>query len=118
MKYVLFVLLATISLGCFAAEPVFINSYEDAIENKNKTVLVIFGSDWCGNCIKLKEELNHFDLDDCIICIVDVEKRKDLSKEYGVKAYPTSVIIKNKKEISRKIGYKKLDFERWMNKNK
>jgi len=111
-------LLVATSLSCSAADPVFTNNYEEAIENKKSSVLVVFGSDWCGNCIKLKDEIDQINLEDYVVCIVDVEKRKDLGKEYKVRSYPTSIIMKNKKEVSRKIGYKKSDFERWIDQNR
>lgn len=119
MKYLMsLVLIVATSLSCLGAEPVFTNNYEEAIENKDSSVLVIFGSDWCGNCIKLKEDIDQFNLEDYVICIVDVEKRKDLGKEYKIRSYPTSIVMKNKKEISRKVGYRKMDFEKWIDQNR
>lgn len=111
-------LLSVASLNCLAADPVFVNSYEEAVGFEDVPVLVIFGTKWCGSCNNLKNNMSKMNLDDYVVCVVDVEERKDLGAEYKVRSYPTSVVINNKKEISRKIGYKKNEFEKWVSQNR
>jgi len=92
--------------------------YEEVIEKRNENILVIFGTEWCGSCIKLKNDLDSLNLDNYTICIVDVEEREDLGKKYSISSYPTSLIIKNKEVISKKVGYKKEDYTKWLSKNR
>ena len=103
------------AITSIAAEPVFVN-YEEAMESENS--VVIFGTDWCSNCVKLKKDLKNINFDKYVVCILDSEKEKDLSNQYQVNSYPTSVVIKKGKEVSRKIGYRKLDYQKWIDKNR
>jgi len=118
VKYIMAFLLSVSSLVCFASDPVFVENYEQAVAFENQPVLIIFSVEWCGSCVNLKNNINKMNLNDYVVCIVDAEERKDLRMEYNINSYPTSLIIKNKKEISRKIGYRKFEFERWLKQNK
>lgn len=100
-----------------AADTTFVDSYENAV-SKDTKVLLIFSTEWCGYCKKLKNDLKSSDLQGYTVCIVDAEKRKDLSKKHKVKSYPTSVIIKNHEETSRITGYEKKDYEEWLESNR
>lgn len=90
-------------------------SYEQALEKK-ENVLVIFGTDWCGACKSLKKDLPKLNLN-CDVCVLNAEKRKDLVEKYEIKSYPTSIILKNREVISKKIGYSKKDYKNWLEKN-
>lgn len=100
----------------FAKDPVFVNSYEQAIESE-KNVLLVFSTDWCGYCSKLKKDFNKLDFSDYVVCVIDAEKDVVISKKYKINSYPTSVILNNKKEVSRKTGYSK-DYNFWLEKNR
>jgi thiol-disulfide isomerase/thioredoxin len=110
--------LAAISTTVFAASPVFVDDYEKAISNKDRNVLVILGTDWCSHCVKLKREVNSLNLDDYVVCVVDAEERKDIKKQHSVSSYPTSLILVNGKEVSRKSGYDKKSYEGWLESNR
>ena len=101
-----------------AAEPVFSKKYEDALAQEDSNVLVIFGTEWCGYCNKLKRDINSLGFDDYTVCVVDADTRKDLRDKYGVKSYPTSIIVRNNKEVSRISGYDKEDYEKWLESNR
>jgi len=107
-------------LACpsYGAGPDFVNDYEKATSTKDKNVLVIIGTEWCGGCVRLKEALKSANLDDYVVCVVDAEERKDISKKHSVSAYPTSVILFNKEEMSRKKGYEKSSYDKWLEKNR
>jgi thioredoxin-related protein len=100
-----------------AAETTFVESYEKAV-SKDSNVLLIFGTEWCGYCKKLKNDLKSLNLSDYKICVIDAEKRKDLDQKYGIKSYPTSVIVRSNKEISRIIGYDKKEYKEWLDSNR
>ena len=117
MRCILSFILMAFSTAVFAASPVFMDNYEEAVSSKNKNVLIVFGTDWCGHCVKLKKELNSLNLDDYVVCVVDAEERKDIRKKYSVSSYPTSIIINNEKEVSRKSGYDKA-YKSWLESNR
>ena len=94
----------------------YVQTYEQAMEIENKKVLVIFGADWCQYCQKLKGDLNLFDLDEYVVCMVNADERAELKGKYSFKTLPTSLIILNRKEISRKSGYTKQDYMGWLKK--
>ena len=96
----------------------YVQTYEQAMEIENKKVLVIFGADWCLYCQKLKGDLNILDLDEYVVCMVDADERAELKIKHSFKMLPTSLILLNRKEISRKSGYLKQDYMGWLKKNK
>lgn len=102
----------------FAADAVFVDAYEKAVAREDANVLVVFGTDWCTYCHKLEKDLKSLGLEDYTICVVDADKNKELRKQYGVKSYPTSVIVRNKKEVSRKSGYVRDEYENWLESNR
>lgn len=100
------------------AEPVFVESYEEAISKEDARVLVIFGAKWCKYCRILKEDLDSLDLDGYTVCVVDVDSRKDLARKHETKSLPTSLVLENKKEVSRHVGYEKEGYQAWLNSNR
>jgi thioredoxin-related protein len=96
----------------------YVQTYEQAMEIENKKVLVIFGADWCLYCQKLKGDLDLLNLDDYVVCMVDADERADLKGKHSFKMLPSSLILLNRKEISRKSGYTKQDYMGWLKKNK
>lgn len=106
--------LANVSLS---APPVFENDYEKAVESEGK-VLVIFGTNWCRYCKYLKKDMDSLNLDNYTVCVIDAEKRKDLIKKHGLNSYPTSIILEQKKESTRKSGYEKKEYQSWLDANR
>jgi len=84
-----------------------------------KQLLLIFGADWCPYCKVLKKDIETLNISEYIVCIIDTDKNSKLVDEYRIKGLPTSVVLDfNKKELSRKVGYKKNDYEIWLGNNK
>lgn len=78
------------------------------IISENKLVLVDFYAEWCGPCKMLvpiiheiKEELS----DKVYVIKVNVDEEEDLSTKFNIFSIPTLVLIKDGKELDRKIGY-------------
>lgn len=78
------------------------------IINKNNLVLVDFYAEWCGPCkmlapiiSEIKEELK----DKVYVIKVNVDEDEELSNKFGIYSIPTLVLIKDGKEIDRKVGY-------------
>lgn len=121
----LLIVASVISFGAraYGENAYFVDNLPDAIslsEDTHKPVLLIFSAKWCKFCRILKEDLQEQKavqtLDNYIVCVIDTDKNKDLSKEYRVKNMPDSRILKDKKEISQKIGYEDLDkYLVWIN---
>lgn len=106
----------------YAQGPSIVNSLEDAMalsESTKMPTLVIFGAEWCGYCTGLKNDINNGELnkelDSYIICYIDVDKNKDVKKEYKVRNLPDSRILKNKIETEKITGYEKNRYKKWIN---
>jgi thiol:disulfide interchange protein len=106
-------------------EEIKINSYEDAInesERTKKPVLLFFTADWCGYCQKMKNNTMKDEkvkdiLKNYIVFYIDVDKNIDLSKKYYIKSLPTCIITNHQeKNIKYKKGYVgSTDFYNWLN---
>lgn len=101
-----------------ATSSAFADSYEEAVANKDRKVLVVLGADWCHYCRVLKEHLQKADLKGYVVCVIDVDDRPDLKKKHGAKSMPTSVVIVNGKEESRKIGFARAEYDAWLEENR
>jgi thioredoxin-like negative regulator of GroEL len=95
-------------------KPVFVDKYEEAVAIQGKKILFVFGSEWCGYCTVLKRDLKDMKLDGYVVCIVDVDQRPDLKRLYRASLLPTSVILKEGKEVGRKQGYSKEQYKNWL----
>lgn len=120
MKFLLLFLVLIFSSISFGAEDavIFNDDYNTSVElsiEDNKPLIVIFSAEWCEYCNKLKGEvLENFLIKDSIICIIDTDKNKSLTKKFKIKTLPTSIILINGVEQKRKIGYKNSkDYVSW-----
>lgn len=69
--------------------------------------LIDFYADWCGPCKIMSpifEELAEDYKDKIELKKVDVEAKGEMAAKYGVMSIPTFVILKDGKEVDRKIG--------------
>lgn len=115
MKKIFYCALAfVLGSASFGGEPEFLNQYEEAVSLKGKKVLLIIGADWCGGCVRLKKDLKSLGLEGYAVCVVDADERPDVCKRHSVSAYPTSLILSEGEEVSRKNGYEKRSYERWL----
>lgn len=120
-KYIIPILIAIcLNSLCFADPSIFVSNYNDAqllSQKINRPILLIFRADWCNHCDEMKEDLslNLSVLDNTIVCYIDYDKNKQLIKNYKIKSVPTIVVLKDNKEISRKVGYKNIiDLTQWL----
>lgn len=83
-------------------------TYEEALEiskQNGKNILIDFSAVWCANCFELKEkvfeseELKNIIENNLIFIEVDVDKRKDIAKEFDIKWLPWIIIIDKEKNI-------------------
>lgn len=83
-----------------------------------QNVVLIFSASWCVHCNNLKNDLANIEgFDNKIICILDSDKEKQLSRQFKVKSLPTSILLNsNGQEVSRLSGYNKTSYQKWLNK--
>jgi protein disulfide-isomerase len=118
-----FVAAAALSMS---AKPGWLEDYEKGKElgkKDNKLVLVEFtGSDWCGWCIKLdkeilsKTEFKEFAKKNLVLVELDFPKNKSqstktketnkaLREKYGVRGYPTIIVLNSEGKKVGELGY-------------
>jgi len=69
--------------------------------------LLDFYADWCGPCKVMSpifEEIEKDYVGQIEFQKVDVESESDLASKFGVMSIPTFVLVKDDKEIDRKVG--------------
>lgn len=135
-------LLVTSVLGFRAADRVtageggdWLTSWEEAVKaskESGKPILADFtGSDWCGWCIKLREEVFETEAfkkwagENVILLELDFPRRKQLSEDlkkqnaelkdkFGIRGYPTILFLDGEgKELGRS-GYKRGGPDVWI----
>ena len=124
--YLAFLVSMLIGANAEAKPPVFMTNYESAkkvSKNLGFDVLVIFSADWCKYCKTLKKDLSKdlsvSELQDLIICIVDVDSNPQLKRSYQVSSIPDSVYLSKNKVKSRRKGYNDLgNYLKWLKSNK
>lgn len=126
-------LLTALTLFCLLSIPVFaadngwqtnLEAAKKIAEKDNKVILMDFsGSDWCGWCIKLDKEVfsqaafKDYAKDNLILVMVDFPKKKQLDaatkaankalmEKYGVKGFPTVVLVDSKGTVIAQTGYR------------
>jgi thioredoxin-related protein len=81
-------------------------------------ILVIFGSDSCVFCDKLKTDINNQTLieyiDPYIVCYVDLNEYPQYKGEYKITIIPDSRILSNNKMVSKAQGYSKDKYIDWL----
>jgi protein disulfide-isomerase len=108
-------------------EGIWLTDYEQALsvaKEHDLPVLINFsGSDWCGWCIKLmdevfdKEEFKAYAKENLVLLNLDFPKQSKQSKEvqaanqalaerYGVKGFPTVILLNSKGEVIGQTGYR------------
>jgi len=125
-KFFAAVLLSLVATA-FSQEAQWITDYAKAIEtakSENKAILLDFtGSDWCGWCMKMKQEtldtaqFKHYAQKNLVLVELDFPKQKaqseqekeknhQLKNQFQVHGYPSFVLLdKDGKELGRLTGY-------------
>lgn len=82
------------------------SNFEEEVLNSDKTVLIDFYADWCGPCKAYAPIVEAFaaENEDIKVVKVNVDDSEDLAIKYNAISIPTTVVIKNGKEVNRAIG--------------
>jgi len=82
-------------------------SFNSEVAKGEGVALVDFWATWCGPCIALaptiKEVAKDYD-GKVTVGKIDVDKVKDVTAKYKIKAMPTLIIFKDGKEVDRIVG--------------
>ena len=83
------------------------DNFKKEVLEESKKVLIDFYADWCGPCKMLapvieavaKENIN------TKVVKINVDEAQEIAMEYNIMSIPTLVVIKEGKEINRKVGF-------------
>ncbi len=75
-------------------------------EIKDKLVLVDFYATWCGPCRMMHPIIEEVAKEENIKVIkVDVDKRDELARNYGIMSIPTIILFQNGNLVEKNIGF-------------
>lgn len=74
-------------------------------ETKNGLKLVEFYTTWCSYCKNQRIELIELEDSDMWIGLVDCEESPQIAQKFGIKGFPTFVLLKNGEKIAEFAGF-------------
>jgi thioredoxin 1 len=93
---------------------------EDKVQNSDDYWVIDFWAEWCGPCKKLApvfEEVSE-EMESVQFGKVDMEEHDDIGGQFGVRALPTILILKDGEEIARTSGaMPKKKLKSWVEEN-
>jgi thioredoxin 1 len=78
----------------------------EEVQNSDDYWVVDFWAEWCGPCKKLApryEEVSE-EVEDVQFGKVDMEEHSDIGTQFGVRALPTLLVLKDGEEVARTSG--------------
>ena len=81
-------------------------NFEKEVINSDKTVLIDFYADWCGPCKAYSPIVESVatENEDIKVVKINVDNAQDIAIKYQVMSIPTTVVIKDGKEVNRAVG--------------
>ena len=126
--YLLFILIFILSIQLPSKAQLWYEDFKAAKAEAASTGRYMFlnfsGSDWCGWCIKLDEEVLSqkpfldYAKDHLVLTLLDFPRsikqsldlktqNQNLAREYGVLGFPTIIILDSKGQLIAKTGYRR-----------
>ncbi|KAH7846105.1 hypothetical protein Vadar_010015 [Vaccinium darrowii] len=89
-------------------------------KNIPKLMVVDFSATWCGPCKMMEPVINAMSakFTEVEFIKIDVDELKDVAQEFGVKAMPTFVLLKQGKVVDTVVGAKKDELEKKVEKHR
>lgn len=80
--------------------------FEEEVLNTTQTVVIDFYATWCGPCKMYTPIVEEFaqENQDIKVVKIDIDESQDIAFEYNVMSIPTTIIIKDGKEVDRAVG--------------
>ena len=119
-KCILYVFTFLITTICLASQPsILVSSIDEATSLATKidsVALIVFTSDSCGYCVKLKKDFEYYPsmIENKVVCYVEYDENRLLAKKYNVKALPHSIILDSNNITKEYIGYEKIKYSEWL----
>ncbi|MEX0677336.1 MAG: thioredoxin family protein [Pirellulales bacterium] len=70
----------------------------------NRGEVLFFNATWCGPCRQMKPIVANMRRQGYHMRDVDVDRQRDLTQQYGIRAVPTFVFLENGNEVNRFSG--------------
>ncbi len=83
------------------------SAFEEEVMNCPDSVIVEFGTDWCGSCrimMPIVNDLSATYRDQVKVVRLDIDRNKHLVARYGIRTKPTFLLIKNGEIVGQIIG--------------
>lgn len=97
------------------------DNFDSEVMASDKPVFIDFWASWCGPCKMMLPVVGQLadEREDVKICKLNVDDEPDLAYKYGVSTIPTFVLIKDGKEVKRRIGVvAKAELDQFIDQNK
>lgn len=85
-----------------------VNTFNGAVLESDKVVVVDFWAPWCGYCVRMMPVYDELAValgDKAVLAKVNTDEQPALAREYSIEVLPTFAIFKNGVIVDRKIGY-------------
>lgn len=81
-------------------------NYNEILDTTDEKILIKFSTKWCGPCKTYTPIFEQFTMENSNVkCLsIDCNEEPDIAHKFNVLAIPTTMVVKNKKELTRKVG--------------
>ncbi len=92
----------------------------EKVQDSDETWVIDFWAEWCAPCKKLSPVFDDVskEVEDVNFGKIDMQENQQLGTQFGVRALPTLLIIKDGEEVARTSGVmKKEELANWVQEN-